>query len=156
MPLATMSQQAHVCWELKYWSPSTLLVCGHFIQIHSCMSICFSCMYTNNYKHFHKLGIPTDRVPMSKSCVFCLRIKFLFFPIWSFLGPLLLQGLFSWKGVMHVTLYEVSSESQFSDSVWWLYEPAQNEKIQTTLYITFCTLHGSGLCVLYSVGQKTW
>ena len=54
MPLATMSQQAHACWELKYWSPSTLLVCGHFIQIHSCMSICFSCMYTNNYKHFHK------------------------------------------------------------------------------------------------------
>ena len=49
MPLATMSQQAHACWELKYWSPSTLLVCGHFIQIHSCMSICFSCMYTNNY-----------------------------------------------------------------------------------------------------------
>ena len=44
-------------WEFKklcLWSPSTLLVCGHFIQIHSCMSICFSCMYTNNYKHFHK------------------------------------------------------------------------------------------------------
>ena len=57
---------------------------------------------------------------------------------------------------MHVTLYEVSSESQFSDSVWWFYEPAQNEKIQTTLYITFCTLHGSGLYVLYSVmlGKK--
>ena len=54
MPLATMSQHAHACWELKYWSPSTLLVCGHFIQIHSCMSICFSCMYTHNYKHFHK------------------------------------------------------------------------------------------------------
>ena len=54
MPLATMSQQAHACWEMKYWSPSTLLVCGHFIQIHACMSICFSCMYTNNYKHFHK------------------------------------------------------------------------------------------------------
>ena len=54
MPLATMSQQAHACWELKYWSPSTLLVCGHFIQIQSCMSICFACMYTNNYKHFHK------------------------------------------------------------------------------------------------------
>ena len=28
--------------------------CGHFIQIHSCMGICFSCMYTNNYEHFHK------------------------------------------------------------------------------------------------------
>ena len=54
MPLATMSQQAHACWELKYWSPSTWLVCGHFIQIHSWMSICFSCMYTNNYTHFHK------------------------------------------------------------------------------------------------------
>ena len=23
---------------------------------------------------------------------------------------------------MHVTLYEVSGESQFSDSVWWLYD----------------------------------
>ena len=47
-----MSQQAHACWELKYLSPSTLLVCGHFIQIHSCKSICFWCTY--NYKHFHK------------------------------------------------------------------------------------------------------
>ena len=46
----------HVDRELKYWSPSTLLG-GHFIQIHSCMSICFSCMYTNNYKHFHKSPI---------------------------------------------------------------------------------------------------
>ena len=54
MPLATMSQQAHAFWELKHWSPSTLLVCGHFIQIQSCMSISFSFMYTNNYKHFHK------------------------------------------------------------------------------------------------------
>ena len=27
---------------------------GHFIQIHSCMGICFSCMYTNNCEHFHK------------------------------------------------------------------------------------------------------
>ena len=54
MPLATMSQQAHACWGLKYWSLSTLLVCGHFVQIHWSMSICFSCMYTNNYKHFHK------------------------------------------------------------------------------------------------------
>ena len=33
MPLATMSQQAHACWELKNWSPSTLLRCGHYIQI---------------------------------------------------------------------------------------------------------------------------
>ena len=31
---------------------------------------------------------------------------------------------------MHVTLYEVSEESQFSDSVWWLYEPAQKEKVK--------------------------
>ena len=52
MPLATMSQQAHACWELKYWSPSTLLVCGHFIQIQSCMSICFACMYTNTINTF--------------------------------------------------------------------------------------------------------
>ena len=50
------------------------------------------------------------------------RNKILFFPIWPFLGPFLLQRLFSWKGVMHVTLYEVSGESQFSDSVWWLYD----------------------------------
>ena len=27
------------------------------------------------------LGIPIDRVPTSKSCLFCLGIKFLFFPI---------------------------------------------------------------------------
>ena len=47
-------KQAHTRWELKNWSPSTVLVCGHFIQIHSCMSICFSCMYTKNYEHFHK------------------------------------------------------------------------------------------------------
>ena len=40
--------------RIVHWSPSTLLVCGHFIQIHSCMSTSFSCMYTNNYKHFHK------------------------------------------------------------------------------------------------------
>ena len=50
------------------------------------------------------------------------RNKILFFPIWPFLGPFLLQRLFSWKGVMHVTLYEVSGESQFSDSVWCLYD----------------------------------
>ena len=37
-----------------------------------------------------KLGIPIDRVPTSESCVFCLGIKFLFFPIWPFLGPFLL------------------------------------------------------------------
>ena len=36
------------------WSPSAWLVYGHFIQIHSCMGICFSCMYTKNHEHFHK------------------------------------------------------------------------------------------------------
>ena len=72
-----------------------------------------------------KHSIPIDRVPKSKSCVFCSGIKFLFFPIRPFLGPFLFQGwLFSWKGVMHVTLYEVPEESHFSDSVWWLYKPA--------------------------------
>ena len=54
IPLATMSQQAHARWELRNWSPSTWLVRGHFKQIHSCMGICFSCMYTNNCEHFHK------------------------------------------------------------------------------------------------------
>ena len=54
MPLATMSQQPHACWELRNWSTSTWLVCEHFIQIHSCMGMCFSCMYTNNCEHFHK------------------------------------------------------------------------------------------------------
>ena len=49
-----LNKLMHIDRELKYWSPSTLLVCGHFIQIHSCMIICFPCMYTNNYKHFHK------------------------------------------------------------------------------------------------------
>ena len=34
-----------------------------------------------------KLGIPIDRVPTSKSCVFCLRIKFLFSPFDRFLVP---------------------------------------------------------------------
>ena len=42
------------CWELRNWSTSTWLVCEHFIQIHSCMGICFSCMYTNKCEHFHK------------------------------------------------------------------------------------------------------
>ena len=31
-----------------------LRVCGHLIQIRSCMGICFSCMYTNKCDHFHK------------------------------------------------------------------------------------------------------
>ena len=46
MPLATMSKQAHACWEFKYWSPSTWLVCGHFIQIHSCISEYLFLMHT--------------------------------------------------------------------------------------------------------------
>ena len=71
----------------------------------------------------YKLGIPVDRVPTSKSCVFCLGIKFLFFLIWPFIGPFLLQELFSWKGVMHVTFYEVPEENHVPDSVWWLYKP---------------------------------
>ena len=49
MALATMSQQAHACWELRHWSPTTRP--GHFKQFHSCMGICFSCMYTNKYEH---------------------------------------------------------------------------------------------------------
>ena len=36
--------------------------------------------YNNGDIRCIKLGIPIDRVPTSKSCVFCLRIKFLFFP----------------------------------------------------------------------------
>ena len=32
----------------RNWSTSTWLVCWHFIQIHSCIGICFLCMYTNN------------------------------------------------------------------------------------------------------------
>ena len=50
------SQQTHACWELKNWSPSTLLVCGHFIQIHSswvlashaCTQIWFGIFYRDN------------------------------------------------------------------------------------------------------------
>ena len=61
IPLATMSQQGHACWQLRNWSTSTWLVCGHFIQIHSCMGICFSCMYTNNCEHFHKWFGTLDR-----------------------------------------------------------------------------------------------
>ena len=39
--------------ELRNLSPSSWFVCGHFIPIQSCMGICFSSMYTNNYEHFH-------------------------------------------------------------------------------------------------------
>ena len=55
------------------------------------------------------LGIPIDRVPTSKSCVFCLGIKFLFFPFDRFLVPSCCKDYFLEK---------------FSDSVWWLYKPA--------------------------------
>ena len=40
--------------RLRNWSTSTWLLCGHFIQIHSCMGICSSCMYTNKSEHFYK------------------------------------------------------------------------------------------------------
>ena len=54
------------------------------------------------------LGIPIDRVPTSKSCVFCLGIKFLFFPFDRFLVPSCCKDYFLEK---------------FSVSVWWLYKP---------------------------------
>ena len=55
LPLATMSEQAHACWKLRNWSPSTWLVCGHFIQIYSCMVfVSHACMYTNNFEHIYK------------------------------------------------------------------------------------------------------
>ena len=57
-----------------------------------------------------KLGIPIDRVPTSKSYVFCLGTKFLFvFPFDRFLVPSCCKDYFLEK---------------FSDSVWWLYKPA--------------------------------
>ena len=41
-----------------------------------------------------------------------LRKKIPFFPIWPFLGPFQLQGLFSWEGAMHViTLWGSGGES---------------------------------------------
>ena len=72
------SQQAHACWELKNWSPLTWLVFEHFVQIHSWLSIYFSCLYTNNYKHFHKytqckyggpLGRPGSTYPKGRLVV---------------------------------------------------------------------------------------
>ena len=56
----------------------------------------------------NKRGIPIDRVPTSKSWVFCLGIKFLFFPFDRFLVPSCCKDYFLEK---------------FSDSVWWLYKP---------------------------------
>ena len=50
MPLATMSQQAHACWSRIETLITFNVTCmWTFIQIHSCMRICFSCMFTNNY-----------------------------------------------------------------------------------------------------------
>ena len=50
MPLATMSQQAHACWSRIETLITFNVTCmWTFIQIHSCMSICFSCMFKNNY-----------------------------------------------------------------------------------------------------------
>ena len=57
------SHQFYHWYKLKHthhdrwrnWPPSTWLVCWHFIQIHSCIGICFLCMYTNNSEH-KKMG----------------------------------------------------------------------------------------------------
>ena len=66
-------------------------------------------IYKTSMKHL-KLGIPIDRVPTSKSCVFCLGTKFLFvFPFDRFLVSSCCKDYFLEK---------------FSDSVWWLYKPA--------------------------------
>ena len=55
---------------------------------------------------------------------------------------------------MHVTLYEVSEESQFSDSVWWLYEPAQKEKVKLPFRLLFVLYMGVA-CMSYIVlGKK--
>ena len=54
IPLATMSQQAHPCWELRNWPTSTRLVCGHCIQIPLLHGYLFLCMYKNKWEHFHK------------------------------------------------------------------------------------------------------
>ena len=69
-----------------------------------------------NKQHYNTiLGIPIDRVPTSKSCVFCLGIKFLIFPIWPFLGPFLLQGLFSWK-VLRFSLVALQTSLRTADA----------------------------------------
>ena len=69
MALATMSRKPHECWELRNWSPSTRP--GHFIQFHSCKGICFSCMYTNKYEHFHKwFGTFYRDSVLMKACIF--------------------------------------------------------------------------------------
>ena len=67
----------------------------------------FMGFYVNGFLSI--LGIPIDRVPTRKSCVFCLGIKFLFFPFDRFLVPSCCKDYFLEK---------------FSDSVWWLYKPA--------------------------------
>ena len=52
-----LSQQARACLE---WTPLEKLITFNmtclwclwtFIQIHSCIGICFLCMYTNNSEH---------------------------------------------------------------------------------------------------------
>ena len=55
-----------------------------------------------------KLGIPIDRVPTSKSCVFCLGIKFPFFP----------HLTVSWSLPVTRIIFLKSSQIQ------WLYKPA--------------------------------
>ena len=54
LPLAAHVSTRSCMLRMRNWSTSTWLVCEHFIQIHSCMGICFSCIYTNNCEHFHK------------------------------------------------------------------------------------------------------
>ena len=51
IPLATMSQQAHACWELRN---NDLYVDNSYKFTLACMGICFSCVYTNKCEHFHK------------------------------------------------------------------------------------------------------
>ena len=116
MQIAWQSPFKHVLRRHCKWNHD----CFGSLVCYNCLHAINNCNFPSMLKHFlrrqlpmesrlfwfpsllqlftcYKLGIPIDRVPTSKSCVFCLGIKFLFFPIWPFLGPFLLQGLFSWK-----------------------------------------------------------
>ena len=79
-------------------------------------------VYNNKLKKIYflttALGIPIDIVPTSKSCVFCWHgIAFLFFHIWQFPGPFLLQGLFSSLSIKRCyACIKVPEKSQSSDS----------------------------------------
>ena len=48
-----------------------------------------------------------------------------FFPFDRFLGPSCCKDYFLEKVLGMQLLYEVPEESQFSDSVWWLYKPTR-------------------------------